>query len=168
MNTIYLHGLESDPGGPKPEYLAGLGHCLAPAMRYRDPAPWARLLSAIAAQSWRPDLVIGSSMGGYFGWHLANRLGVDSLLFNPALGLGPMPEAIDVEQAPPGTGCHHVVCGAEDDVVDPALSGAFLAAAGARVVRVVVPGMGHRTPYEIFVAAVDAVRSGAGFSNFPL
>lgn len=154
--VIYLHGLESDPGGPKVAWLEERGPCLAPAMRYREPHPWPRLLEAVDAWPHAPALVVGSSMGGYFGWHLGHRLGIAMLLFNPALGLGPMPAPIDVAPSPAGPGRVMVVCGADDDVIDPDRSGAWLATSGARVERVIVAGMGHRTPFDIFTRAVSA------------
>ena len=77
---IYLHGLESEPGGPKVSFLAEKGMVYAPEMNYES-----LNLHEFIYTLGMPDLIIGSSMGGYVADIIGSHLGVDVLLFNPAL-----------------------------------------------------------------------------------
>ena len=75
---LYLHGLESEPGGTKVSFLATKGTVYAPAMDYKTLD-----LDEFIHTLGMPDLIIGSSMGGYVADIIGSRLGSDVLLFNP-------------------------------------------------------------------------------------
>ena len=77
---VYLHGLESEPGGTKVSFLAEKGMVYAPNMNYETLD-----LNEFIFTLGMPDLIIGSSMGGYVADIIGSQLGVDVLLFNPAL-----------------------------------------------------------------------------------
>ena len=83
---IYLHGLESQQGGQKVEYLSDKGYVFAPEMDYKlNPDLFQEILEEIK-ELGEPDLIIGSSMGGYFAYMLASHFeNVEVILFNPAL-----------------------------------------------------------------------------------
>ena len=84
MNVWYLHGLESPVGGPKVDFLHSVADKVyAPKMDYNHPEMFSSLLKL--AKYNKPDLIIGSSMGGYFADALGSHLDVEVLLFNPAL-----------------------------------------------------------------------------------
>lgn len=86
MKILYLHGLESKAGGPKVEYLKMIGHkVVAPDMDYENSEQFSRLAVYIADQKGDFDLIIGSSMGGYFAYELGRHFDIPVLLLNPAL-----------------------------------------------------------------------------------
>ena len=82
--VLYLHGLESKQGGPKVEFLANMFITHAPAMDYKNHKAFGELYRKVTKEG-KPDLIIGSSMGGYFADALASHFGIEVLLFNPAL-----------------------------------------------------------------------------------
>ena len=85
MKIWYLHGLESDPGGPKVNFLNEVAdEVFAPAMDYKNHKAFGELYRKITKEG-EPDLIIGSSMGGYFADALASHFGINTLLLNPAL-----------------------------------------------------------------------------------
>jgi len=92
--VVYLHGLNSSPGSVKaralgaaiaalpererPEYFVPqLAHRPAEAMRAVD--AW------IVARDKTSLVLVGSSLGGYYATHLAERYGVKAVLINPAV-----------------------------------------------------------------------------------
>ena len=77
---VYLHGLESESGGTKVSFLAEKGMVYAPNMDYVTLD-----LQEFILTLGMPDLIIGSSMGGYVADIIGSQLGVNVLLFNPAL-----------------------------------------------------------------------------------
>lgn len=83
---IYLHGLESQQGGQKVDYLGNEGYVFAPEMGYKfNPHLFQETLEEIK-ELGEPDLIIGYSMGGYFAYMLASHFeNVEVILFNPAL-----------------------------------------------------------------------------------
>lgn len=88
MHILYLHGLESSAGGPKVEYLRMLGNLVtAPEMDYKDPEQYQKICDTILNSYMEEpiDLIIGSSMGGYFAYHLGKQFDIPMLLLNPAL-----------------------------------------------------------------------------------
>ena len=86
MNIIYLHGLGSDQGGDKVSFLSDNGYVFAPEMDYQQNENiFPELLEEIKTEHLPPDLIIGSSMGGYFAYVLASHFeNTPVLLFNPA------------------------------------------------------------------------------------
>ena len=108
---VYLHGLESEPGGTKVSFLATKGAVYAPAMDYKTLD-----LDEFIYTLGMPDLIIGSSMGGYVADIIGSRLGVDVLLFNPALHsreIDPRYEYYSNQYE------RTIILGTEDDVIDP-------------------------------------------------
>lgn len=83
MKIAYLHGLESNNLGPKNEWLKSISELLDPLIDYREKNIYQKLKTTISA--FQPDLIIGSSMGGYFAFEIAKELNISSILFNPAL-----------------------------------------------------------------------------------
>ena len=64
MKILFLHGLESKPGGPKPTFLSDRGYdVIEPALPKES---WANSLKIAeeAFEQTRPDIVVGSSRGG--------------------------------------------------------------------------------------------------------
>ena len=140
---VYLHGLESEPGGPKVSFLAEKGTVYAPAMDYKTLD-----LDEFIYTLGMPDLIIGSSMGGYVADIIGSRLGVDVLLFNPALHN----RGIDSEYEYYGENYKRtIVLGTEDNVINPELTKKLWSIHGNEAEYDEIEGMGHRTPLDVFI-----------------
>jgi len=85
MKILYLHGLESSVGGPKVEYLESIGHEVhAPDMCWDVGGNFVSIADHCAYED-DFDLIVGSSMGGYFAYELGKMFNIPVLLLNPAL-----------------------------------------------------------------------------------
>ena len=83
QKILFLHGLESSNKGKKVDFLKERAEVLAPKIDYQDEALEEKLMYIV--ENFRPDFIIGSSMGGYVGMLLANKYGIKNLLYNPAI-----------------------------------------------------------------------------------
>jgi len=87
---LYLHGLNSSPRSTKASQLTRALQRIGASDRLRVPTLHHHPRQAIAqaeaaiAELGRPVLV-GSSLGGYYATHLAERHGLKALLINPAV-----------------------------------------------------------------------------------
>ena len=144
MNVWYLHGLESAVGGPKVDYLHSIADkVFAPKMVYTNPNMFKTLLEM--GKLDKPDLIIGSSMGGYFADALGSHLDVEVLLLNPALHSRPLePEGVTYGET---NWERNFVVGTEDTVIDPKATRVYKDLAKSWME---VEGMGHRTKLEVF------------------
>ena len=144
MKVWYLHGLESAAGGPKVNFLNEVAdEVYAPEMDYNIPNLFNLLLAVGKAN--KPDLIIGSSMGGYFADALGSHLDVEVLLFNPALHSRSI-EPIGVTYGETNWKRNFVV-GTEDDVIDPKATRVYKDLAKTWTE---IEGMGHRTTLPVF------------------
>jgi len=92
----------------------------------------------------KPDLIIGSSMGGYFADALGSHFDIEVLLFNPALHS----RTIEINLPYGETNWkRNFVIGTEDTVIDPKATKVFKDIANSWTE---VEGMGHRTPLSVF------------------
>ena len=144
---VYLHGLESEVGGPKVSFLAEKGMVYAPNMDYVTLD-----LSEFILTLGMPDLIIGSSMGGYIADIIGSQLGVDVLLFNPALS-NHNRTVIKEFNVDYGSQKYKrtIVLGTEDDVIDPEVTKKLWSVYGNHAKYDEVEGMGHRTPLDVFI-----------------
>ena len=86
MKIAYLHGLEStiDQKDPKIIFLnKNFDKTYMPSINYRDDNTFDKLYKDI--KSLNPDLIVGSSMGGYVSYLIGSKLSIPVLLFNPAM-----------------------------------------------------------------------------------
>ncbi|WP_425929162.1 YqiA/YcfP family alpha/beta fold hydrolase [Pseudomonas sp. NyZ201] len=89
-SILYIHGLNSSPGSMKASQLLAVMQRMGLAGQLRIPALHHHPRQAIAqleadiAELGRP-LLVGSSLGGYYATHLAERHGLKALLINPAV-----------------------------------------------------------------------------------
>ena len=140
---LYLHGLESGQGGYKVDFLATKGMVYAPEMNYES-----LNLHEFILTLGIPDLIIGSSMGGYVADIIGSRLGSDVLLFNPALHS----REIDPEYEYYNNGyIRTIVLGTEDNVINPELTKKLWSIHGNEAEYDEIEGMGHRTPLDVFI-----------------
>lgn len=89
-SILYIHGLNSSPASTKASQLIaamtamGLQAQLRVPALHHHPRQAIAELEALIAELGRPVLV-GSSLGGYYATHLAERHGLKALLINPAV-----------------------------------------------------------------------------------
>ena len=156
--VLYLHGLESKQGGLKVDFLANEFCVHAPAMDYTD--PYLAIKVAHIMENFQPDLIIGSSMGGYVADILAEKYGVPAILFNPALHNRSFDPAIEYpiegEQAELQER-KVVVLGKEDEVIPPYLTKIMLE--NNFNYKIVLEEMGHQTPLPIFIDTINKYKN---------
>ena len=144
---VYLHGLESEPGGPKVSFLAEKGTVYAPTMDYETLD-----LHEFILTLGMPDLIIGSSVGGYVADIIGSILGVDVLLFNPALHSRSID--FDFDNDTPYGGENYkrtIILGTEDDVINPKITKKLRPHLDNSAKFEEIEGMGHRTPLDVFI-----------------
>ncbi|NWA00449.1 YqiA/YcfP family alpha/beta fold hydrolase [Pseudomonas gingeri] len=89
-SILYIHGFNSSPESRKATQLIavmtrlGLGEQLRVPALHHHPRQAMPQLEAAIAELGRP-LLVGSSLGGYYATHLAERHGLKALLVNPAV-----------------------------------------------------------------------------------
>jgi len=119
MRVLYLHGLGSQANCQKVRWLREEGHDVdSPKIDFNDPRSYEDVYKSIQHTNY--DVIIGSSMGGWFAWNLGKEMGVPVLLLNPALhsrtlepiigsysGKGKLPSKV------------FLAVGNMDDVIDP-------------------------------------------------
>ena len=115
MKIAYLHGLESKTNCDKVKWLRSLGYeVLNPEIDYHND-PLERVITFV--ESFKPDLIIGSSMGGYLAYIISRRYNIPAMLLNPALHS----RYFEPKVGPPGD--HeppmYFVFGEADDIIDP-------------------------------------------------
>lgn len=147
---LYLHGLESSNVCDKVDFMRERANVLAPSLNYRKPNIEEELMYMV--ESFQPDFIIGSSMGGYVGSLLANYYGIQNLLFNPAIhsrSIEPKLSKLLTEQ-PNYFIDFNIVFGKNDDVIDPEISKEILFNSEVHVNFDEVD-MGHRVDYNVFI-----------------
>lgn len=152
MRVAYLHGLEAPHKTVKNKYLAETFEFVYdPPMNYRDLGLFGTVLQGVKEHNI--DLIIGSSMGGYFAHRLSTITGIPVLLFNPAVvdrSFNPVTH-MGVERAE-----HTIVLGAQDDVISPLKSLDYFKSWGANPDLIYIENkMKHRNPLEIFQKYVN-------------
>lgn len=151
MNILYIHGLDSKLSDEKRTILEKYGKVYAPDLNYyNDPNAIESILN------YYPEVeintVIGSSMGGFAGYHVSNALNLPALLFNPAVVKRSVhqniPKEIDSHNS-----LKQIVLGQQDDVVNPADTLMFLSENFNPVTNFylrLVPQNGHNIPIPLF------------------
>lgn len=96
-SLLYLHGFRSSPASIKARALAAAVETLpadvrprlhVPALDFRPAAAIASTVAWIASSVPDPQdqlTIIGSSLGGFYATHLAERFGARAVLINPAI-----------------------------------------------------------------------------------
>ena len=156
--VLYLHGLESKQGGPKVEFLANEFCVHAPAMDYTD--PYLAVKVAHIIENFQPNLIIGSSMGGYVADILAEKYGKPAILFNPALHNRSFDPAIEYPIEGEQADLQErkiVVLGKQDEVIPPYITKLMLE--NNFNYKIVLEEMGHQTPYNIFIDTVNKYKN---------
>ena len=147
QKVIYFHGLESGQGGPKVDFLTSKYEVVAPEMDYHNPELFQQMLDLV--RGFEPDLIVGSSMGGYFAYMLATHTKIPVVLLNPALHSRKFePEGV---YEGPNEVVGVMINGSEDDVIDPTETAKLLRTSIKKgQLRYHLKDHGHRTPLKIF------------------
>lgn len=89
---VYLHGFNSSPASGKArqlgEHMARIGRpaeYLCPALPNGPRDAIARIEAELASRGPEPVTLIGSSLGGFYAVHLAEKHGCKAVLVNPAV-----------------------------------------------------------------------------------
>ena len=88
---VYLHGFNSAPASRKARTMAaylqarGLGHLFSCPALPPSPPSAVRVIEAEVARHGEKITFVGSSLGGFYATHFAERLGVRAVLINPAI-----------------------------------------------------------------------------------
>jgi len=150
MKVAFFHGLESPHRSKKNNVLDKLFYAkdvYAPAMDYKNPELYSIVLKHL--EQHPVDLLIGSSMGGYFAHNLSTLVNVPTLLFNPAFHSRSFePEHIVSGQYRP---LQIIVLGKNDTVVDPLKTTAYILQKEYDFpTGIAIENIEHRTPSDIF------------------
>lgn len=145
MKVLFLHGLESNHKSEKVHYLKSLNiEVLAPEMLYReDPHLFTKILNLVHFE--KPDLIIGSSMGGFFGYHIGMHYKTNLLLLNPALARNSL--GLTLPDLGEQKSVVWALLGELDELVNPFESEKILNTCNAKITW---GAHGHRTPIEPF------------------
>jgi esterase/lipase len=144
MKVAFFHGLDSEPISEKNYSLRIFDEVYDPKMDYRnDTDLFNNVLSHLKQNP--VDLLIGSSMGGYFAYCLSTHLGVRTLLFNPAVHSRPIEPIVSMGDLKSN---NLIVLGTEDTVIKPQPTVEFFKSVGDSTIM--FENMGHLIPIDIF------------------
>jgi predicted esterase YcpF (UPF0227 family) len=149
--VLYLHGLESSNSCEKVQFLERQCIALAPAIDYRRDDIEEFLFDIV--ENFHPDLIVGSSMGGYVGLMLANYYGVNVIAFNPAIhsrSIEPKLDRLEAKQVNINVQ-PIIVLGLQDTVIDPKETVNLLDASELEVTYETYAYLGHRISFDVFV-----------------
>jgi len=156
MNILYFHGLDSDLAPEKRIVLEKYGKVFSPAIDYRTEFNSIELL----IEQFKNDkiqVVIGSSLGGFVGYYVADAYKIPALLFNPALNSRSIKQKVPLSRDP-YLSFKQIVLGTDDDVVDPKGTFLFLSNNLQKHTNFdihVRQGVGHRIAIDVFKEEVD-------------
>jgi predicted esterase YcpF (UPF0227 family) len=115
-----------------------------PAMNYFVENLFDEILHQVKSENI--DLLIGSSMGGYFAYHLSTFLNLPTLLFNPAFVDRSFEPIVQTGTFQPS---QTIIIGENDDVINPQKSILWIEN-NIKQYSFNFESMGHRTPIEVF------------------
>lgn len=168
MNVAFFHGLESPAVSEKNGVLDSVFTTVyAPPMDYRDSALFKNILQEV--KNRKIDLLIGSSMGGWFAYCISSVTGIPTLLFNPAVQGRSFDPVVNIGSQ---SSQHTIILGKKDDVVIPEKTQEWLNENSVKSYSISWENMGHRIPINIFKKWCLKVNKGPGkvleFKDFML
>ena len=157
MKIAYLHGLESsiDPKDPKIVWLNdNFKSVYTPKIDYKKKGAFSTILRTI--KNMDPHYIVGSSMGGYFAYLIGSKLGIKTILFNPAVvgrSFDPFVDDIDTK----GRNGHNLFLGKSDNVINGDDVRKFFGDSGMANVNTEYYNGGHRVPVDVFINSIKKV-----------
>jgi len=146
MKIAFFHGLESPPVSEKNEVLKKyFKNIYAPHMVYGSSNCFEKTLKEVESQ--KPDLLIGSSMGGWFAYCISTLTGIPTLLFNPAVHSRTIEPIVRIGRK---KSIHTVVLGTQDNVISASDTKEWIKKEAIGHFSTYNEKMGHRLPIEIF------------------
>lgn len=151
LRIAFFHGLESPSISDKSEFLTENFDAWCPAMNYHnDHNIFKNTLAEVKRRNI--DLLIGSSMGGWFAYCISTHTGIPTLLFNPALNQRSFSPKTSLGQI---SSDHTLILGIYDNVIDCDGTEEWLESNDIEDYTIKYERMGHRTPIEIFEKHVN-------------
>ena len=153
MKIAYLHGLESsiDQKDPKIIFLnKNFKEVYTPSIDYRKKSTFNELFSYI--KRMQPDVIVGSSMGGYVSYLIGGKLGIETILFNPAVSgrsFDPIVDDTKLKKAK-----HNINLGSNDNVIIGNDVREFFKDKGVGNFTYDSYKGGHRVPADVFINAI--------------
>ncbi len=147
MKILYLHGLNSTNLNERTDWLSGYGKVIHPLMDYSN-IPAAYKYAERLVKKYKPDIIVGSSMGGFLAYHLGNYTGTPTVLLNPALVMGLIVKPTN--KIYPVKNKHYIALGTQDEVIPPFTTKKILKEDNARAF-IKEYARGHETPPEDFI-----------------
>lgn len=148
MKFAYLHGLDANNLGPKNIWLKTICELYDPQIDYRKKNIYFEIKNEI--HNFNPEIIIGSSMGGFFAYELAKEMNIKALLFNPALhsrSYEPDMNGLKTTKTKPNIFC---VFGKNDTIINPEKTITFLKNEGYGNENFKMLTHAHDTPFEVF------------------
>lgn len=144
MRVAFFHGLESKPVSEKNYALREFfDDVFDPAMDYRKPGIFMEVLQELKNNP--VDLLIGSSMGGWFAYSYSTHFQTKTLLFNPAVHS----RSVDPEVRLGNKMSNHIlVLGEYDDVITPKETIDFFERFSNAQIN--IEQIGHPIPLDVF------------------
>lgn len=158
MKVAFFHGLESAPVSDKSKAIQSMfDDAYTPAMDYRKPGLFDEVLAEV--QNRKIDLLVGSSMGGWFAYCLSTLTGIPAVLFNPAVQGRSFEPSVRMGSK---SANRTIVLGKKDIVIDPDKTVDWFKENGVGNNKMYWEGIGHRTPLNVFT---KYVRMNEGFTD---
>jgi hypothetical protein len=147
MNKVaFFHGLESTPVSDKSKAIQTMfEEAYVPAMDYRKPGLFDEVLEEV--KNRKIDLLVGSSMGGWFAYCLSTLTGIPAVLFNPAVQGRSFEPGVRMGSK---SANRTIVLGKKDIVIDPDKTIEWFKDNGVGSNKTYWENIGHRTPLNIF------------------
>ena len=162
MTVLYLHGLESKLSDVKRVVLEKFGTVIAPDMDYKSNSEMYNYLMK-TYKNESIDCIIGSSMGGFMGYHIAMHLGCPALLFNPALPIRSLNQNVPQNVVPKENQRFSIVLGSQDETVPAIANLNYFSENLLPTVQFQIkirPDLAHQIPLEIFEEECSAFLRG--------
>ena len=153
IKIALLHGLESNNKGQKNDWLRTIGEVYDPLIDYRQKSIYNLIRNEIS--DFNPDILIGSSMGGFFSYEISKELNIPALLFNPALHSRSFTPDMTGKQIGTFKPEMLFVFGQMDELINPSVTIEILIAEGYTKNSFVCLPHGHRTPFEVFTREAE-------------
>jgi len=157
LKILYLHGLEGNLSVEKRKVLQQFGEVMGGDIDYRKPKIIHELVQH--AIDFKPDYIIGSSMGGYVGFLISKILNLPCLLFNPAFPYRTIePDISEVEIPASKTAKTTIILGNNDQTIKYSDNLKFIKESlnSENIELIEIEELEHRIPFDVFKKVVNS------------